>query len=52
MYFFIYHNWKNWRVLKYYLLPKWMNPITWKEENKQGIKGCKVYRWLIFGWTI
>lgn len=40
---FIYANKKNW---KRYLKPYWMNTITWKDS------GIKVYRWLIFGWTI
>ncbi len=49
---FIYHNWKNWRILKYYLTPVWMNCLTWKLEEVQGNNTPKIYRWLIFGWTI
>jgi hypothetical protein len=42
---FIYKNWKNYRVLKYYLFPVWMNCVTWEIGEPQ------IYRWLIFGWT-
>lgn len=41
---FIYPNKRNWF---HYLLPKWMNSVTWSNG-----KNSKVYRWLIFGWTI
>ena len=40
---FIYANKRNW---KQYLKPKWMNPVTYKEANR------KIYRWLIFRWSI
>ena len=43
--FFIYANKNSWYR---YLFPKWMNPISWRMiETKE-----KLYRWLIFGWTI
>lgn len=40
---FIYINKRNWQR---FLLPKWLNTVTYKETGK------KFYRWLIFGWTI
>lgn len=39
---FIYNNKRNWLR---YLLPVWMNCITWEQG------GRKIYKWLIFGWT-
>lgn len=39
---FIYANKRNWTK---YLLPIWMNTITYKEAK------VKIYRWLIFGYT-
>jgi len=43
MKFFIYQNKKIW---KHYLIPKFMNTITWSET------GTKIYRWLIWGVAI
>jgi hypothetical protein len=43
---FIYANKRNWFK---YLLPVWMNAITWKESEEPT---SKIYRWLIFGWTV
>ena len=45
MNFFIYCNKRNW---KQYILPKWLNPITYKDYNIPH----KIYRWLIFGVSI
>ena len=40
---FMYSHKKNW---KEYLSPKLLNSITYKDGK------TKIYRWLIFGWTI